>query len=62
MDTFKGIPSSSIGTMGLNSLILQDDISRMNDTLEQARNGCELLDDTLKVSFYQPITTKVNSL
>ena len=48
MDTFKGIPSSSIGTMGLNSLILQDDISRVNDTLEQAKNGCELLDDTLK--------------
>ena len=34
--------------MPLNSLIMQDDISKMNDTLEDARSGCEKIDDTLK--------------
>ena len=36
-----------LGIMPLNSLIMQDDISKMNDTLEQAREGCRLIDDTL---------------
>ena len=34
--------------MPLNSLIMQDDISKMNDTLEQAREGCRMIDDTLR--------------
>ena len=48
VDTFKGVPSTRLGTLGLNSLILQDDISKANDTLEQAREGCEKIDETLK--------------
>ena len=48
VDTFKGIPSTRIGCLGLNSLILQDDISKMNDNLNQAREGCEKIDETLK--------------
>ena len=47
-DTFKGDPSTSLGFMDLNSLILQDDISKMNDKLEDARAGCEKIDNTLK--------------
>ena len=34
--------------MDLNSLILQDDISKMNDKLEDARAGCEKIYNTLK--------------
>ena len=34
--------------MPLNSLIMQDDISKMNDNLEDARSGCDKIDDTLK--------------
>ena len=30
-DTFKGDPSTSLGFMNLNSIILKDDISKMND-------------------------------
>ena len=37
-----------LGIMPLNSLIMQDDISKMNDTLEDARSGCKMIDDTLK--------------
>ena len=47
-DTFKGKNSTRLGVMGLNSLILQDDISKMNDRVEDARMGCELIDETLK--------------
>ena len=46
--TFIGKPSTLLGIMPLNSLIMQDDISKMNDTLEDARSGCEKIDDTLK--------------
>ena len=34
--------------MPLNSLIMQDDISKMNDKLEDAMSGCDKIDDTLK--------------
>ena len=34
--------------MHLNSLIMQDDISKMNDRLEEARSVCDKIDDTLK--------------
>ena len=47
-DTFKCDPSTSLGFIDLNSLILQDDISKMNDKLEDARAGCEKIDNTLK--------------
>ena len=47
-ETFKSNHSSSIGEVRLNSLILQDDISRVNDTLKDARKGCKMLDNTLK--------------
>ena len=48
VDTFKGIPSTRLGALGLNCLILQDDISKVSDTLEQARDGCKKIDETLK--------------
>ena len=47
-ETFKSHSSSSIGEIPLNSLILQDDISKINDTLEDPRKGCKMLDSTLK--------------
>ena len=34
--------------MHLNSLIMQDKISKMNDRLEDTRSGCDKIDDTLK--------------
>ena len=46
--TFKGDPSTSLGFMNLNSLILQDDISKINYKLEDARAGCEKIDNTIK--------------
>ena len=46
--SFIGKPSTLLGIMPLNSLIMQDDISKLNDTLEDARSGCEKIDDTLK--------------
>ena len=36
--------ASKIGHLELNSLILQDDISNMNDNLEQAKEGAERID------------------
>ena len=39
-DTFKGVQSTKIGTLELNSLVMQDDIAKMNDELSQARGGC----------------------
>ena len=47
-DTFICRPSTSIGFVNLNSLILQDDINKMNDSLQQARDGCNKIDETLK--------------
>ena len=47
-DTFRDTPSTSLGLMPLNSLIMQDDNSKMNDRLEDARSGCDMIDDTLK--------------
>ena len=45
---FKDCPSTSIGELKINSLVLQDDISKINDKLDQAREGCEKLDEMLK--------------
>ena len=36
-DTFIGRPSTSISFVNLNSLVLQDDVNKMNDSLQQAR-------------------------
>ena len=47
-ETFRGIPSTRLGLMYLNSLIMQDDISKMNDRLEDARSGYDKMDDTIK--------------
>ena len=44
----RGNPSTRLGLMDLNSLIMQDDIRKMNDRLEDARSGCDKIDDTLK--------------
>ena len=37
----KELFDNEIGYINLNSLILQDDISKMKETLEQARRGAE---------------------
>ena len=47
-DTFGNEKSTKIGNLYLNSLIFQDDISKLNDTLEQAREGCKRIDKTLQ--------------
>ena len=47
-DIFGLRPSTKIGFVNLNSIILQDDISKMNDKVEQARDGCEKIDEVLK--------------
>ena len=36
-DTFENTASTSIGNLNLNELCFQDDISKMNDNLEDAR-------------------------
>ena len=38
-DTFNWTKSASIGYLGLNSLILQDDISKLSNNLSEAREG-----------------------
>ena len=40
-DAFKGKKSPPIGYLGLNPLILQDDISKLSTSLSEARQGCE---------------------
>ena len=39
-DTFKWNKSALIGYLGLNFLIMQDDISRLSNSLREAREGC----------------------
>ena len=46
--TFKYRYTSSVGSQRLNTLIFQDDISKMNDNLKQAKEGCDRIDETLK--------------
>ena len=46
-DTFKE-DSTKIGDKGLNAVIFQDDIGKLNDNLEQSRESCAKIDDTLK--------------
>ena len=47
-DTFTNQHTANIGQLPLNTLIFQDDISKMNDDIEQAREGCQKIDRTLK--------------
>ena len=47
-DIFNVRPSTNIGYVNLNSLILQDDISKMNDNVDQAKDGCKKIDEILK--------------
>ena len=47
-ETFTDQYTASIGQLSLNTLIFQDDISKMNDDIEQAREGCHKIDRTLK--------------
>ena len=37
----KNDPTANIGNLKLNSLIFQDDIARMNSTMDQARQGAQ---------------------
>ena len=39
--TTKNDPTANIGNLKLNSLIFQDDIARMNSTMDQARQGAQ---------------------
>ena len=39
---------TKIGQLPLNTLIFQDDISKLNDDIDQAREGCHKIDKTLK--------------
>ena len=38
---------TDLGAMPLNCLIFQDDIAKLNKTLEQARTGAKLIRETL---------------
>ena len=46
-DTFKEMSSTSIGTLPINAVVMQDNISKMNDNLKQARIGCNKIHNTL---------------
>ena len=46
--TFKYRYTTRIGTQKLNSLVFQDDISKMNDNVDQAREGTKKIDITLR--------------
>ena len=45
---FRSNYSANIGQVELACLILQDDIMEMSSTVEQARNGCQKIDEMLK--------------
>ena len=44
-EVFRDVATTSIGTLGLNTLVFQDDISKMNDHLGQAREACTKIDN-----------------
>ena len=46
-DTFQGTSTASIGNLGLNAVVMQDDISKLSDSLKQARVGCDKIFDIL---------------
>ena len=39
--------STNIGTLPLNAVVMQDDIAKLNDNIEQARDGCNKIHSTL---------------
>ena len=47
-ETFLDQYTANIGEVLLNTLIFQDDISKMNDNIDQAKEGCEKIERTLK--------------
>ena len=47
-ETFLDQYTANIGQLPVNTLIFQDDISKMNDNIDQAREGCAKIDRTLK--------------
>ena len=47
-DKFEGESTANIGLLELACLILQDDIMKMSNTVEQARNGYQNIDKLLK--------------
>ena len=49
-ETIKHQYMANIGQLPLYTLIFQDDISKMNDNIEQAREGCHKIDRTLNPS------------
>ena len=47
-DLFRGLCTATIGLLILVCLILQDDIMQMSTTANQARDGCQRIDEMLK--------------
>ena len=47
-DTFKGEFSTKIGEVGINTVIFQDDIGKLNNTTNDAREGANKIEETLK--------------
>ena len=47
-ETFKEEFSTMLGKLGLNCLIFQDDIGKLNDNMDEVREGCDKIDETLK--------------
>ena len=47
-ELFKEDSTANIGQLQLACLILQDDIMEMCSNVEQARNGCQKIDEMLK--------------
>ena len=39
--------STHIGTLPLNAVVMQDDIAKLNDSIGQARDGCNKIHNTL---------------
>ena len=48
-DTFRGTSTASIGTLGLNTVVMQDDIAKLNNNISQARIGCDKIFNTLMI-------------
>ena len=46
-DTFRETSLTTIGTLPINAVVMQDDIAKMNDNLSQARVGCNKIHNTL---------------
>ena len=51
-NTFQNQASTKIGNLGLKSLCFQDDISKLNDNLNEARRECDKWDFSTKAAEY----------